>query len=270
MAGKSAMRGKTEAVPRSTKATKRLSVDELVAFMSLPIFYELRTAVDVGILLFDDLDEYDLPEGYSKEDIWRILLAVRKQAAVFVPEDPERTADMWMVTTSSLSFNTEMLEVRSKEDSSLARSLRDMQGSPFVTRFIERTLMRGLVDEGIAMDEERVHELFAGAPPLTSLDQLVANYFRLSSDCDSLARRAVTHGLIETLYYELSEGVDLSELPERVLAPLDPRLAPPESQVLMDLVCQRACAAGTICVSAPCCGCLILAGSSVISTCCRA
>lgn len=54
----------------------------------------------------------------------------------------------------------------------------------------------------------------------------------------------MTHGLIETLYYELSEGVDLSELPERVLAPLDPRLAPPESQVLMDLVCQRACAAG--------------------------
>ena len=76
MAGKSAMRGKTEAVPRSTKATKRLSVDELVAFMSLPIFYELRTAVDVGILLFDDLDEYDLHEGYSMEDIWRILLAV--------------------------------------------------------------------------------------------------------------------------------------------------------------------------------------------------
>ncbi len=54
-----------------------------------------------------------------------------------------------MVTTSSLSFNTEMLEVRSKEDSSLARSLRkDMQGSPFVTRFIERTLVRGLADEG--------------------------------------------------------------------------------------------------------------------------
>ena len=46
MAGKSAMQGKTEAVP------KRLSVDELVAFMSLPIFHALRTAVDVGILLF--------------------------------------------------------------------------------------------------------------------------------------------------------------------------------------------------------------------------
>ena len=202
MAGKSAMRGKTEAVPRSTKATKRLSVDELVAFMSLPIFYELRTAVDVGILLFDDLDEYDLPEGYSKEDIWRILLAVRKQAAVFVPEDPER---------NMLGGWEPKIQLR---------------------------------DGLLTMDEERVHELFAGAPPLTSLDQLVANYFRLSSDCDSLARRAVTHGLIETLYYELSEGVDLSELPERVLAPLDPRLAPPESQVLMDLVCQRACAAG--------------------------
>lgn len=219
---------------------RRLSVDDLVDFMSLPVFHELRTAVDVGILLYDDLDDYDLPEGYSKEDIWRILIAVRKQAAVYIPEDPERAADMWMVTTSSLSFSSEMLEVRAKGDSSLARSLQDMQGSPFVTRFIERTLVCGLADEGIAVDEERVHELFAGAPPQTSLDRLVANYFRLSSDCDNLARREVTHGLIETLYYELSEGVDLGELPERVLAPLDPRLAPPESQVLMDLVCQRA------------------------------
>lgn len=221
-------------------AKRRLAVDEVVAFMRHPIFYELRTAVDVGILLYDDLDRYALPEGYSKDDIWRILTAIRKQAAVYIPEDPERAADMWMVTTSSLSFNTEMLEVRTKAESSLERSLRDMQGSPFVTRFIERTLVCGLMDEGIAVDEERVHELFAGAAPQTSLDQLVANYFRLSSECDNLARREVTHGLIETLYYELAEGVDLAELPERVLAPLDPRLPPPESQVLMDLVCQRA------------------------------
>lgn len=219
---------------------RRLEVDDLVAFMSLPIFYELRTAVDVGILLFDDLDRFKLPEGYSKEDIWRILIAIRKQAAVFIPEDPEREADMWMVTTSSLSFNSEMLEVRTKAESSLERSLRDMQGSPFVTRFIERTLACGLAEEGIAADEERIHELFAGAAPQTSVDQLVANYFRLSNRCDSYARREVTHGLIEGLYYELIEGVDVEELPERALAPLDPRLPPPESQVLMDLVCQRA------------------------------
>ena len=32
----------------------------------------------------------------------------------------------------------------------------------------------------------------------------------------------------------------MDELPERVLAPLDPRLPPPHSQVLMDLVCARA------------------------------
>ena len=219
---------------------KRLAVDDLVEFMCHPVFYELRTAVDVGILLFDDLDGFALPEGYSKEDIWRILTAIRKQAAVYIPEDPEREADMWMVTTSSLSFNTEMLEVRSKTESSLGRSLREMQGSPFVTRFIERTLIGALRAEGIAADEGRMHELFSGAAPITSLDQLATNYFRLSNECDSLARREVTHGLIETLYYELVEGVNVDELPERVLEPLDPRLPPPHSQVLMDLVCARA------------------------------
>ncbi len=218
----------------------RATVDEIVVFLCYPCFRELRTAADVGILLFDDLDRYTLPDGYSKEDVWRIVTAIRKQAAVMIPEDPERNADMWMVTTSSLSFNSEMLEVRTKTDSALERSLRDMQGSPFVTRFIERTLMCGLVDEGITVDEERVHDLFSGAAPRTSTDQLVANYFRLSSECEKFTCREVTHGLIENLYYELAEGVDLSEVPVRSLAPLDPLLLPPESQALMDLVCQRA------------------------------
>lgn len=218
----------------------QLAVDDVVTFMSHPVFYELRTAVDVGILLFDDLDRFELPAGYSKEDMWRILFSIRKQAAVYIPEDPEREVDMWMVTTSSLSFNSEMLEVRSKVDSSLERSLREMQGSPFVTRFIERTLVSGLLAEGIVADEDRVHELFTGAAPANSVDQLIANYFWLSNECDNLARREVTHGLIENLYYGLIEGVDVDELPERVLAPLDPQLPPPQSQVLMDLVCTRA------------------------------
>ena len=95
-----------------------------------------------------------------------------------------------------------------------------------MTRFIERTLVRGLADRGIAVDEAGARAVRGGAP-LTSLDQLVANYFRLSSDCDNLARRAVTHGLIGRCTTSFPRGVDLSELPERVLAPLNPRLAPP-------------------------------------------
>lgn len=54
----------------------------------------------------------------------------------------------------------------------------------------------------------------------------------------------MTHGLIETLYYELSEGVDLSELARAGARAVGSALGAPESQVLMDLVCQRACAAG--------------------------
>ena len=224
----------------ATKAQREAFVEETVAFMSHPCFMQLRTAADVGILLFDDLDRYDLPAGFSKEDIWRILTAVRKQAAVFIPDDPEREADMWMITTSALSFDSEMMEVRCKGNSSLAHSLADMQGSSFITRFLEQTLIGGLRAEDIEVDEGRVHELYVGQAPVTSLDRLVANYFSLSSRCDALAAREVTHGLIETLYYDLIEGVDLAEIPDRNPVPLDPRLPPPESQVLMDLVCQRA------------------------------
>ena len=213
--------------------------EDTVEFMSHPCFRQLRSAADVRILLFEDLDDFDLPEGYTKEEIWRILTAIRKQAAVMIPEDPERTADMWMVTTSALSFDAEMMEVRAKGDSSIGRGLREVQGSPFATRFLEETLFAGLAAEDIAVDPARIHELYSGEAPATPLDRLVTNYFGLSSRCDALAHREVTHGLIETLYYDLIEGVDLAALPERHPVPLDPRLPPPESQVLMDLVCAR-------------------------------
>ena len=131
-------------------------VDATVEFMSHPCFLQLRSAADVGTLLFEDLDRYQLPEGYTKDDIWRILTAIRKQAAVFIPEDPEREADMWMITTSALSFDSEMMEVRTKGNSSLARSLEEMQGSAFITRFLENTLIGGLRAEDIVVDEERV------------------------------------------------------------------------------------------------------------------
>lgn len=48
-AGKSAMRGKTEAAASVDEGDKAASLwTNWVAFRSCPIFYELRTAVDVG------------------------------------------------------------------------------------------------------------------------------------------------------------------------------------------------------------------------------
>ncbi|MEC4272764.1 hypothetical protein VJ923_06300 [Adlercreutzia sp. R25] len=222
------------------KRQRKGFVDATVDFMSHPCFRQLRTAADVGILLFEDLYRFEMPKGYTKEEVWRVLTAVRKQAAVMIPDDPEREADMWMITTSALSFDSETVELRTRVDSTVQRALRELQGSPYVTRFIERTLIHGLEVEGISVDEGRIHELYTGAAPTDSIDRLVTNYFELSSNCDRLAAREVTHGMIENLYYELIEGVNLADLPARKLVPLDPRLPPPESQVLMDLVCQRA------------------------------
>lgn len=225
---------------RRTVPRPPVAAEDLVAAMAMPCWRALRSAADVGTLLREDLERFELPEGYSPDEVWRILTAVRKQAAVMIPDDPAREADLWMVTTSALSFQSEIVEVRSKAESSLSRSLAEMQGSPFVTRFIERTLQDGLRAEGIALGEGRIHELFAGAVPEGPQERLVVNYFRLSNACDELARRRVTQGLIETLYYELMDGVDPAALPRRQLIPIDARLAPPESQRLMDLVCQRA------------------------------
>ncbi|HIY83480.1 hypothetical protein [Rubneribacter sp.] len=218
----------------------RCATKDIVELMSDPCFYRLRTVVDRGLLLFEDLDGYELPEGYTKEEIWLILTAIRKQAAIFVPDDPYRSADCWFVTTSVLSFDSKMLEMQCMAGFPLDEALASLKGSPFVTRFIERTLARALETEGICVPDERIHEIFLGSPACNDIERVVGNYFEVSSDADSLARYEVSHGLIETLYYRLTEGVDADAIPRRPdVCPLDERISPPTSAAAIDAVCRR-------------------------------
>ena len=219
----------------------RCATEDIVRLMSDECFYRLRTEVDRGLLLFEDLDEYGLPEGYTKEEMWLILTAVRKQVAIFVPDDPYRAADCWFITTSAMAFDSKMLEMRCMAGFPLDEALASLKGSPFVTRYIERTLARVLETEGVRVSDERIHEIFLGGPVQSDIDRVISNYFKVSSDADVLAEREVTHGLIETLYYRLVEGVNLDNVPRRgEVCPLDPRITPPTPAAAIDAVCRRA------------------------------
>ena len=64
--------------------------EDVLALMDDERLRRLRSAADVGLLLYEDLDDYELPEGYDKDSVWKLLSAIRKQAAVFLPGDPHR------------------------------------------------------------------------------------------------------------------------------------------------------------------------------------
>ena len=59
--------------------------EDVLALMDDERLRRLRSAADVGLLLYEDLDDYELPEGYDKDSVWKLLSAIRKQAAVFLP-----------------------------------------------------------------------------------------------------------------------------------------------------------------------------------------
>lgn len=217
------------------------NVQYIVDLMSEDCFYQLRSAADRGIIIFDDLKNYRLPDGYTPEDIWLILTSVRKQAAIYVPEDDYRTADCWFVTTSALSFDSKMLEVRCSKGFPLDEALNSFIGSPLVTNYLERTLSLAFKAEGIAVTDKRIHEIFSGAPIQLDLDRIISNYFEISRDSDTLAHRDVTHGLLETIYYRLIEGVDIERIPRRQgELDSDPRITPPTQSACLDAVCRRA------------------------------
>lgn len=216
--------------------------ERILALMDDARLRRLRAAADSGLLLYDDLDGYELPDGYGKQDVWRLLTAIRKQAAVFMPDDPYRKADCWFVTTTALSFDTKMVELRCQAGYPLERDIDMLKGSPFLTRSIERTLARALEAEGADVSDERIHDIFAARrAPRTPYDRVVGNYIAISRDADALAERAVTHGLIETIYYRLIEGVDLDAIARRAqVCPIDERISPPDSAACIDAVCRLA------------------------------
>ena len=216
--------------------------EDVLALMDDDRLRRLRSAADVDLLLYEDLDDYELPEGYDKESVWRLLSAIRKQAAVFLPDDPYRSADCWFVTTTSLALDSKMLEIRCKTGYPLDRDIDVLEGSPFLTRSIERTLARALEAEGALVSDERIHDIFAGRrTPRSPLDRVISNYIEISSNADELAMREITHGLIETNYYRLIEGVDVENIPRREkVCPLDERIQPPDSASCIDAICRRA------------------------------
>lgn len=216
--------------------------EDILALMDDARLRRLRAAADSGLLLYDDLDDYELPDGYGKKDVWKLLTAIRKQAAVFMPDEPYRKADCWFVTTTALAFDSKMIEIRCKTGYPLERDIEMLKGSPFLTKSIERTLARALEAEGADVSDGRIHDIFAARrTPRTPLDRVIGNYIEISREADSLGVREITHGLIETLYYRLVDGVDISLLPRREkLCPIDDRISPPDSKACLDAICHLA------------------------------
>ena len=220
----------------------RCAVKDLLEFLGDERLSVLLTAVDRGILLYDDLDEYDLPEGLTKDETWGVLETIKRQSAIkFIGEEYADDVDVWFAPTSAVSLNSKALEVRSRVGFPLDNALASLKGSPFLTRNIERTLCRAFETEGIDVDKDRVHELFAGNDvPRTDLDRVIVNYIQLSSECDEFAKRDVTQGLVETIYYRLIEGVDTDAIPRRACTPeIDPRISPESSEACIKSICLR-------------------------------
>ena len=46
--------------------------EDVLALMDDERLRRLRSAADVGLLLYEDLDDYELPEGYDKKSMWRL------------------------------------------------------------------------------------------------------------------------------------------------------------------------------------------------------
>ena len=175
-------------------------------------FLSLRKRADEGLLLRCDLEDEKLPLNWSADDTWLVLGALRFQTSQVLPwesyVDIGRTTKVWYTTTAALAEGVNLVDRAVRKGSPLDQAIGKFRGVAQVAKFREWDIAAALALDGVALGAEDVRAVLNGerAPSCTA-EHLVLNSWKVLSDLSIYDGREMGPGLMEDVYYRLTEGV---------------------------------------------------------------
>lgn len=188
------------------------SVTEILRLLDDESFVQLRLTADQDVLLWSDMSRLSLPEGFSQDEIWQVVTAIRRQTAILLPwksyVDIGHAADVWYVLSRSIWTILSEFEARCRRGTLLDGLVSTYSGTHQIAHQIERDLIAALAQDGAPVDPERVHALLMDErQPQDDLDRLIMNFINLVADQESFTARRIGPGLLEELHYRLTRDV---------------------------------------------------------------
>lgn len=179
------------------------------SLMADEAFCALRRRADRGLLLWPDLEDLPMPEGYTREQAWDLLTLVRRQTAIDLPWDSfvEKVSSgkAWYTNTRALADALSYVESRTSDVSDLGRAVAQHRGVDVVESWVRRDVGAAFEMDGLAAAGGA--EAAVGAPD-PRLAALAANFYRLLGESESYAARPLTPRAVEDLQYGLRRGVE--------------------------------------------------------------
>lgn len=189
----------------------------ILALLDDEKFVRLRMLADRDVLLRSRLSEADLPEGFDADETWAILTSIRRQTASSLPWqsylDIGYSTDAWYTISKSMFFMLSEIGSKCCVGSDLDKAVREHAGANDLLEPVQQELSLAFSYEGMQVSPEKIGRIILGFDqPENGLETVVKNVAELMGEEDFLAKRKVTAGFVESLYWRLMEGVD--ELPE--------------------------------------------------------
>lgn len=221
------------------------TMEEVFAFLQDERFKKLRLLADTGILLRSDLEDFEMPDGCSRDDVWTVLQILRRQTASVIDEVPYSNVgvECWYSMNTAMSSLATELDLRVRAGYPLDHGLKTFGKSPFIAKNLVKNLQYAFAAEGLPVSESRIQEIWDGAS-FSDDDvyaRIIANYFEIKEEEEILARREITPGFIELLHYRLVDGIDPDKLPKRTSdSPAVQRGIPQKPDHCLEAVCKMA------------------------------
>lgn len=220
-------------------------MEEVFAFLQDERFKKLRLLADTSILLRSDLENFEMPDGCSRDDVWTALQIMRRQTASVIDDVPygKVGVECWYSMNTAMSRIATELDLRVRADYPLDRGLKTFGKSPFIAKNLVKNLQYAFAAEGLTVSERRIQEIWDGASFSDDdvFARIIANYFEIKEEEEILARREITPGFIELLHYRLVDGIDPDKLPKRTSeAPAVQRGIPKKPDYCLEAVCKMA------------------------------
>ena len=162
-----------------------------------------------------DLRASDVPAGFSEDEIWDALTAIRYAQAYRSPKglrSAEGITENWHTVPESLQRSLLELGRKTQTGSPLDVLARERSGRSFITQQYVEEMLCNLSFDGFASEYEDVRSVLMGERPTASSAEAIAcNYHDIMQCLEDYADSPFDQDLLESLYARLLDGVKLKE-----------------------------------------------------------
>lgn len=203
----------------------RVGQDGVFQVLGSPEMHELLRRSRRECLLHEQFLTMPQPSGWSPDETWRLLKAIRREYSVETPIRSPQGYRLYYFLHQDLLNRLLDFERYCRPESELHEQLADRQGQPFLVKIdIQEAIATSRVD-GVSLPYRQAESLIRlDRKPRDGGERVIMNTYRAMSDIGAYVNERFSPELLREFYGRITDGVDPATIARGpILSPLEPK-----------------------------------------------